>query len=193
MVDVLLIAEIAWCTLYLGQQGIRKALVYACGLMVSGYVSGQVSGWLVRTFVPPASPAFHWLARQISALAVQQPVLAQYLPPTSTASGGMPLSQWIAYHVVQALFYVAFTGASLTLFLVGGMIHDALWDLPHHRTTPAVAILTSTLGLASGLYVAAVTAVLLANLSWIGALGGLTPFAASSIGIDWVGKFLTSR
>jgi hypothetical protein len=187
VVDILLLAEIAWCTLLLRMKGVYAATLLAGGIFTSGYVAYHLSGWIAKQFLPPVSPAFRWLENHLSYEAQSVSTLSAFLPPIPTTNG-FQHSQWIALHLVRTFLFVAITGAVFGLFVVMNYLSDALWDRPNHRASPVSETLTTCLSFSCGVYAAGMTVVLLANLSWIQDFSVMTPELANSIGIQAVSK-----
>lgn len=165
MVDVFLLAEVAWWMMVMGKRGVSVNLLYTGGILASGYAALHVSGWLANTFVGPASPTLLWLEQHL--VNDTQSVIATIsLMPPVPASNAVAHSQWIALHIVKTLFFVAITAAVFTLFAVVYKLTDALWDQGSEEF-PKQFGSAALFAAASGAYLAVLTVVLAANLSWL--------------------------
>lgn len=181
MIDLFLFIEIVWCTILLGLRPVEKAILYAGGVLASGYVSSQITPWMERTFVAPSNAAFLWLQEHINGDVESVVGQASYMPPEPASVGMTNHPQWIAYHIVSVLLYIFITGAIFAAFLAVCSLRDALLvRVQHGNSLRPVSI---GLGAVCGLYVAFLTAVAIANLSWIGAFHNLGETAHASISI----------
>jgi hypothetical protein len=187
VIDVLLIAEITWCTLLLKHKGVHATLLYAGGILTSGYVAFQLSAWLSDKFLPPVSPAFHWIESHISSDAQSVSTLSAFLP-SIPASGGFQHSQWIAMHLVRTFFFLTITVAVFALFVVIDYLSDALWDRPLFVQRIHHTVLLTSLALGCGIYVAWLTVILFTNLAWLQNFSVITSELTHSIGIRAVGR-----
>jgi hypothetical protein len=190
MIDVILLAEIGWCIAFLRTKGIQRALLLNGGVLTAGYVAYRLSDWLTNTFLPQASPVWKWVMNQIELTPQNVSGLANYIPPLAAATGGFTHSQWIAYHIVRALFYVSITAAVFMIFLVVGYLVDGLWDHPVAHYPPQEQAITMILSGACGAYVAIVTGILIADLSWLSDFKELSMAATHSLGVFWIGHFV---
>lgn len=191
MLDLLLFAEIAWCTVLISAQGPRRALLYSGGVLTSGFAASQLSGWLARVLLPVASQSFLWLQSQISLDTQNAAVLSGFIPAEPVLSG-LPNSSWITEHIVKTMFYIGITVAVFLLFIVVDYLYNALYDRPQSPRRRGERVLTPLLAMGTGVYLALLTGVLLGNLAWLQQFTPLTHSAAHSLSMHWIQRLLAA-
>lgn len=190
MLDLFLIAEIAWCTLLMVMNGARRALLYSAGILTSGFAASQFSGWFAKVLLPPAGQSFLWLQSQLS-LDTQSVSILSGLMPAEPVLSGLPHGEWITLHIVKTLFFVAITCAVFLLFVVASYLSSALYDRPGVQTSAFGAyLLTPLFAAATGLYAAVLTGLLLGNLAWLHEFAPLRTAVAHSLGMHWIAQLL---
>ncbi len=68
-------------------KGLRRAVLYAGGIISAGYVAANLTRWLATAFIPPTSSAFHWIQSQISLNTQTVSALSRFVPPEPAVSG----------------------------------------------------------------------------------------------------------
>jgi hypothetical protein len=184
MIDLLLFVEIAWCSVFLGCRGRTRMLMTGAGLAVSGYVASRLCGWMTQVLVPPHSRVFAWVVEQVVAAPPVVSVLAPFLPGEDVAAGTGNHGQWLAYTLLKTLFFVCTTLAVFLLFPTISYLVDVYRPAPDtRRNEERWAGFSLFIGTLSGLYVAALTATAIAELSWLRPFSFLWPYVQSSFGL----------
>lgn len=193
MLDLLFIVEIAWCTILIAIQGVKRALLYSGGVLASGFAGSQLSGWFAKVLLPPASHSFLWLQSQLSVDTKSVLILSGFIPAEPVLSG-LPQNTWITIHIVQTMFFIGITLAVLTLFVVVAYLSNALYDRPQPYKRKMEALLfTPLLALSTGIYAAIITGVLVGNLAWLHEFVVLRTPVAHSVGMHWIAHILSTR
>ncbi|MCL6516013.1 hypothetical protein [Alicyclobacillus sp.] len=182
MVDVLLLAVIVWCALGVRARSAYDALAVTGGVVAAGYAAVQASGWVIEHWFPEGSPAMTWVERHVRAQADPVMARAAWIPPEPTFTWGSH-AQWIAVHVLQYLFVVMSAAAVLLMFLAVSWLSDALWDRASRPRGRMRAAMAWACGVFCGLYVAALTGVALANLTWLDAFSWVSDAVRHSVGV----------
>jgi len=191
MLDVLFLAELAWCSIFIAVQGIERALLYSGGIVASGYAASQLSGWLARIFLPQTSETFLWLQAHVTLAAQGVSVLSWFIPAEPVLSGTTQTA-WVTLHIVKTLFFIGITGAIFLLFMVVSYLSTALYDRPQPAKRQGEAVLwTPLLAVTTGLYATVLTGVLVGNLAWFQNLTGLALPVAHSFAMEWIGRLMT--
>ncbi|OFW78931.1 MAG: hypothetical protein A2201_07535 [Alicyclobacillus sp. RIFOXYA1_FULL_53_8] len=191
MLDVLFVAELAWCSIFIAVQGIQRALLYSGGIIASGYAASQFSGWITRIFVPQTSETFLWLQAHVTTSVQGVSVLSRFIPAEPVASG-MAQATWITMHIVKSLFFIGITASIFLLFLVVSHLSIALYDRPQPAKRKGETLFwTPLLALTTGLYATVLTGVLVGNLAWFQDFTGLAWPVSHSLAMAWMGRLMS--
>ncbi|MCL6631768.1 MAG: hypothetical protein K6T63_03970 [Alicyclobacillus herbarius] len=184
VIDLVLLLEIAWCSVFFGCRGRTRASLSMAGMLVAGYSAPVISGWLAEVLVPPGSRVMAWLTQQVAAPPTAVPVLSAFLPAHEVAVAYSTPGQWMALTLLRGLLTTAITLAVFLLFVITSYLVDV------YRRTPDVrgrfggwSPTTLTLGAGCGVYWAFLTAVSIADLSWIRPFSFLAEGASTSLGL----------
>ncbi len=191
LLDILLIVEIAWCMVLIGQKTMERTLLYLGGLISAGYVASISSSWATQVLVGRNNAAMTWIAGQIKAPAQPVGLLATVLPPTSAIGGHGINSEWIALHVATAILVFLMTISVYALFVVVSQLAFALWDSPDVQTTGTNRKISYLLGLGGGVYIAFLTGTALANLSWLRSFSILSDAVGHSILLSFASTLIS--
>jgi hypothetical protein len=167
LVDILLVSEVAWCILLIGQRTLERTLFYAGALVASGYVATISSAWVTSVLFGRAASAMSWITAQVKVPAEPVGIIGTVLPPESALGGHSIDTHWIAFHVTSALLATLITISVFMLFIVISQLSFALWDTPDSFAKGSKQYLSYICSLICGLYVAFLTGDALANLSWL--------------------------
>ncbi len=185
MLDLLFVIEWMWCSLSISTRGLQLAVLCSGGFIASSYAAVHLSGWMTRTFTPPTSYAFLWLSAHISTQPDVISALAGFAPATTAATGGLPLHQALALHILRTLFYLVITIAVFGLFIMMWHFTNALWDREAAERQRR-SVLTVVLSIGCGAYLTALTGILVANVAWIREVSFLAQATAHSFGMAGV-------
>jgi hypothetical protein len=166
LLDLIFLAEAIWCVVWFRSKEMRRVVLYAGGIVSSGYVATQLSDWFAKTFVAPTSAVFHWIETQISMDSATVTTLSRFVPPEPTWAG-LSETQWIALNVVKGILFVAMTVSIFLAFLTVSYLVDALWDRRHSSDPLTNPTVSSLVGLGCGLYIVVLTNLLLVDLAWL--------------------------
>jgi hypothetical protein len=172
VLDLIYLAEAIWCIVWFRGKGMRQVVLYAGGIVSSGYVATQLSDWLAKTFAAPSSTVFVWIESHISTDSETVSALARFVPPEPTWTG-LSQTQWIALNVIKGILFVSMTLAIFVLFLTISYLVDALWDRRHLFDAEATGPLSSLVGFGCGLYIIVLTNLLLVDLAWLKGVPGI--------------------
>ncbi|MCL6547426.1 MAG: hypothetical protein K6T30_00780 [Alicyclobacillus sp.] len=192
MLDVLLLAEIAWCMELLRAGGAYRASLWTGGLMAATVAGVKAADWLTHVLAPPARPVLRWVEAQLSSAPGNIPVLAAMIPPEPAAGNALPEVEWIAYYVTRSLLFVSITAAVFLVFMAVGNVAEALWDRPPAAETRWERAVAAAMAAVSGVYIAALTALAAGQLAWLRPFSWTISAAANSHALHWIG-WLTSR
>lgn len=168
MIDLLLLAEIAWITITLSTVNLQRLLIYIGGLLSANYVAFGLSAWLMKSFALSGNHAFLWLTNQMDTSTAYVGIVTTVIPAESVAIGSIPHARWIAEHVLHALLFVGITCSIFILFLIVGSVADAVWDIQIHNLHSRVQRrFAGFLSAICALIVAGQTGYALANLAWL--------------------------
>jgi hypothetical protein len=183
LIDVFLLAEITWMVVWFRNKGLRRAVLYAGGIISAGYVAANLTRWLATAFIPPTSSAFHWIQSQISLNTQTVSALSRFVPPEPAVSGIDQL-QWLALHIIQGILFAAITTAIFLAFVITGYLSEVLWDGPSTLDGEKNRISTALMGAGCGLYVCLMTCLLFINLAWFKGLPLLSGMLQHSVAVN---------
>jgi hypothetical protein len=188
MLDLIFIAELIWCTILLRVKGFYQSLIYAGGVLTSGYAAFQLTNWLAKRFSVPSNPAFQWLSHHLTTDSESVTTLSRFIPPESASFSQMKHTQWIAYQVMRGMMYVSISAAVFLLFVAIIYLSAAVWDRPFPHLFRFDSHMATVASAVSGTYVAVLSAVFLANLAWINTFGVIGDAVHHSLTISWIGR-----
>jgi hypothetical protein len=172
LLDLIYLAEVVWCIVWFRGKGMRRVVLYAGGIVSSGYVATQLSDWFAKTFVRPSSTVFLWIESHISTDSETVTALSRFVPPEPTWSG-LNHTQWIALNVIKGILFVAMTLSIYLVFLTVSYLVDALWDQRHPFDSQTDGLVSSLFGFGCGLYIVVLTNMLLVDLAWFKEVPGI--------------------
>lgn len=185
MVDVLFIAELAWCVVWLGSRPPLRALLCATGILAATVTAYQCAGWVTNFLSPPSSTVFLWVESQVQDSVQSVMYLNSFLPPQSASvmtSAG--LHQWIAHSILKSLVLLLMTGAIFWLFITMVKLMEVLWDVPSLRLGGRQYFAQSALfGVCAGFFTIGLTGYGIVHLAWLKPFFGLSVLGAHSFGI----------
>ncbi|WDL99161.1 hypothetical protein [Alicyclobacillus sp. ALC3] len=185
MLDLLFVMEWMWFSFSISTRGLQLAVLCSGGVVASSYAAAHLSGWMARTFTPPTSHAFLWLSHHISTRPDVISALAGFAPATTVATGGDPLHQALALHILHTLFYFVITIAVFGLFIMMWHFTNALWDR-EVAGSQRRSLLTVGLSVSCGAYLTALTGILVANVAWLREVPFLAQATTHSFGMAGV-------
>lgn len=191
LIDILLVSEIAWCVLLIGNRTLERALFYVGALVASGYVATISAKWVTNILFGHASFTTAWLTGQIQVPAEPVGLIESVLPPQSTIGGHVVDAHWIAIHITSAFLASLITISVFMVFIVVSQLTLALWDLPTMQARGAKKFTSYGLSLICGLYVAFLTGDTFANLSWLRLFSPISGEVSHSVLLGFVATGLS--
>ncbi|WP_067930398.1 hypothetical protein [Alicyclobacillus kakegawensis] len=183
MVDLVLFLEIAWCSVFFGCRGRTRAFLCAGGMVVAGYVAAQTDDWLAGVLVPPDSRVFAWMVQQVAAPPNSVAVLSAFLP-TRAVTVYNPPGQWLAVSLLRGLFSTAITLAVFLMFVIMSYLLDVYRRAPDAKGRfHGWSLATLLVGAGCGMYCAFLSAVTMADLSFLRPFSFLAAHASGSLGV----------